>query len=252
MIESEGRIYNSNEFHVWKNKNRQIQSLQLNLAGTVTSSQQYFITTSFLDGRYSDSIGSGSSQHLSDTQMGYTFEVIPEYSFSYLRPVVYLSLLANLPTGKSIYDDSSLSEGTDVTGHNQWGLGMGLTARKVYFPLTLTLQARSLRMFAKTFNQLNVSDFYDSSIALLFNYATRFKDVSLNLGLTAYHLSKRSIGTGAESGVMQNLTVILGLQKPLNESWNVGLNYSDQTLVGPAKNSILNRTITLNVNYNYF
>jgi hypothetical protein len=252
MIESQGRIFNSNEFYLWENKKRQVQAFQLNVAGTINSNQQYFITSSFLAGTYSDSISSGRSQHLSDTQVGYTLEVLPEYSFSFWRPVVYFSLIANLPTGKSIYDDSSLSEGTDVTGHNQWGAGAGLTARKVYFPLTLTFQARSLRIFAKEFDQLQVSNFYDSSLALISNYATRFKDVSINLGLTANHLSKRKINPGSESGVMQSMTVLLGLQKPIDETWNVGLNYADQTLVGPAKNSILNRTITLNLNYNYF
>lgn len=252
LIRSEGRIFNRDQFHVWNDKKRSVQALQLNVAGTIDSQQQYFINSSFLEGSYQDHLSQGTARHLSDTQLGYTYEIVPEYSYSYWRPLVYLSAMINVPTGKSIYDESSLSEGADVTGHNQWGAGLGLTARKVYFPLTVTFQARTLRIFAKTFDQVEVSDFYDSSVALITNSVTRYKDISVTLGVTGNHLSRRTISPGSESGAMQNVTVIAGLQKPLSEEWFAGINYSDQTLVGPAKNSILNRTLTVNLNYNYF
>lgn len=252
MIESQGRIFNSDQFYVWNDKTRQVQALQLNIAGTVSDHQQYYINTSLMQAQYKDALENETANHLSDTQLGYTFEVLPEYHFSYWRPVVYVSLLANLPTGKSIYDDSRISEGTDVTGHNQWGAGLGLTLRKVYFPLTLTFQTRSLRLFAKNFNGLSVSDFYDTSLALISNYNTPYQQISVNLGLTTQYLSAREIGPGYTSDRVQNATVLIGLQKTFSDAWTAGINYSDQTWVGPAKNSILNRTLTLNLNYNYF
>lgn len=250
--DSQGRVFNNDDFYIWSSRKRQVQSLQMNIASTVADKQQIFITSSFLNGQYKDGVESASAQHWSDTQVGYNYEVLSEYSYSLWRPIIYASLLANIPTGKSIYDDSSLSEGTDVTGHNQWGAGLGLTVRKVYFPLTITLQARSLRIFAKTFDGLRVSDFFDNSAAVLLNYATRFDNVSINLGLTTNQLSARTLSTGTTSGTMQNTTVLAGLQKPIGENWAVGLNYSDQTLLGPAKNTLLNRSLTFNLNYNYF
>jgi len=251
VIESEGRVFNSDEFYVWNQKKRQAQALQLNVAGTIADRHQYYVTTSFVSGSYKDVYGGTDASHLSDTQIGYTYEVLPEYSFSYWRPVIYLSALVNLPTGKSIYN-SQLSEGADVTGHEQWGLGAGFTARKVYFPLTLTFQARSLRIFSENFGALKISDFYDSSAAFLTNYVTRFQDVSVNLGVTLNHLSSRAITPGGFSGEMQNMSLLVGLQKTFGDEWSAGLNYADQTLLGPAKNSILNRTMTLNLSYNYF
>lgn len=251
-IQSQGRIFNSDQFYEWNDKKRQVQAFQLNWAGTVSDHQQYYINTSLLRGEYTDTYENQHSEHLSDTQLGYTFEVLPEYSFSYWRPVVYLSLLANLPTGKSIYDNTSISEGTDVTGHNQWGTGVGITLRKVYFPLTLTFQTRTLHMFSKVFDGLKVSNFYDTSWALISNYTTPFQQVSINLGITTQYLSARKISGGYKSESVQNATVLIGLQKTFTDSWTAGINYSDQTWVGPAKNSILNRTITMNLNYNYF
>lgn len=249
---SEGRVFNTDDFYVWNGKKRQIQTLQLNLAGMLADRQQWFVTGAVLSGHYKDSIESTDAQHATDTQIGYTYEVLPEYSYSVWRPIVYFSVLANVPTGKSIYDDSSLSEGTDVTGHNQWGAGAGITVRKVYFPLTITLQARSFRIFARSFDNVRVSDFYDNSAAALLNYATRFKNVSINLGLTTNQLTSRTLDTGGSSGIMQSTTVIAGLQKPFGENWAAGLNYSDQTFLGPAKNTLLNRTLTFNLNYNYY
>jgi len=251
-IQAQGRIYNPDAFVVWNNKERNVQAYQLSAASSFAERQQVFINTSLLSSHYKDVYQNGQEQHLSDTQVGYHYEVLPEYSFSPWRPVIHASVLANLPTGKSIYDNIKLSEGTDVTGHNQWGLGVGLTARKVYFPITLILQARSLQIFKKQFANVEVGSFYDSSVAFLTSYALPWKAITLNAGLTTNHLSSRTLGTGGSSDTMQNTTLLVGLQKSLNDTWNVGCNYSDQTLLGPAKNSILNKTLTLNLNYNYY
>lgn len=253
LIQSQGRVFGSDEFYVWEDKEREIRSLQLNLAGAIAHRQQLFLTTSLLEGRYSDAYENGTSQHLSDTQLGYTYEVLPEYSFSYWKPVIYLSAIVNLPTGRSIYEPSKLSEGAGVTGHNQWGAGVGLTVRKVYFPLTLTFQAKSIKMFSKRFDAVQVSDFYDNSFALLGNYATGFQEITANFGVTVSQLTERRIEPAfTTSGIMQNTTLLLGLQRPFGEEWSGGLSYSDQTLIGRARNTILNRSYTLNLSYNYF
>ena len=252
VSQAQGRIYSPEEFVVWNSKERQVQSLQLSIAGTVRSRHQFYVNTALLNSKFKDEYQNADSQNFSDTQLGYSYEVLPEYSFSYWKPIIHTSLLMNVPTGKSIYDNIELSEGTDVTGHNQWGLGVGLTARKVYFPFTLILQGRSLQMFKKQFSNVEVGTFYDSSLAFLGSYALTWKAVVLNFGVTTNHLSARSLNSRDESQSMQNTSLLVGLQKSFGEAWNVGFNYSDQTLLGPAKNSILNKTVTLNINYNYF
>lgn len=251
-ISSAGRVFNSDDFYIWDDKKRIIQAFQLNLASTLASRHQVFLNTSVLQGRYEDQIERASSQHLSDTQLGYTYELLTEYSFSYWKPLIYISAIANLPTGKSIYDDSSITEGADVTGHNQWGAGIGLTLRKVYFPLTITLQLKSLRIFSKEFNTTTVSGFYDNSLAFLFNYALSSYQVALNFGVTMNQLTQREISYSATSGVMQNTTLLFGLQKIFSDSWSAGFNYSDQTILGRARNSLLNQTASFNITYNYF
>lgn len=252
--QAQGRVYTDpNAFYIWTNKKRVVETVQLNVASAFTGRQQFFLTTSLMHSLYKDSIERGTAQHLADTLIGYTYEAIPEYAFSYWKPNVFVSILMNLPTGKSIYDHAYLSEGADVTGHNQWGAGLGLTLRKVVFPLTITLQGKAIRLFSKRFADTDVSGFYDTSLAILTNYATNYWDIALNLGLTFNHLTPRTLQQSqVTSGSMQNATVLIGAQKSLNDTWNVGLTYADQTLIGQARNSILNRTFSININYNYF
>ena len=253
MVETQGRVNNSGEFDQWDDQERTLRSTQLLVSTTLGPRHQAFFGASLLEGTYSDSYNSGSQVHMGDTQLGYSYEVLPEYSFSYWKPLVYLSVLGNLPTGHSIYEESSLSEGAGVTGHNQWGVGLGLTVRKVYFPLTLTVQVKSLKIFSRSFERVFVSDFYDQSLALLVNYATRFWGLSLNSGVTSNLLSSRQISTSANrSGSMYSTNLLFGLQKPLTDSLGVGLNYVDQTLIGEASNTLLNRTYSISINYNYF
>lgn len=254
LVKAEGRVYEDpNAFHIWKNKKRDVQAWQINGAGTFNERHQWFVNSSVLQGTYSDSVSSGTSTNLSDTLLGYSFEILPEYSFSRWKPIVFISALVNAPTGHSIYDRSQLSEGTDVSGHNQWGTGLGVTVRKVYFPFSVTLQGKSMKVFGKQFESVRVSDFYDSSAGVLVNYLTPFWHISTNFGLTFNHLSSRRIAPAdISSGSSQNTTTLVGLQRGIGEAWNVGMNYSDQTLLGPARNSILNRTVNFTVNFNYY
>ncbi|MCB0408244.1 MAG: hypothetical protein KDD34_08575 [Bdellovibrionales bacterium] len=253
LSETEGRVFNSDDFYVWSDKERVIQTYQLGLAGSLFYRHQIFFNTSLQQGKYSDPGGAGVSQHLSDTQVGYTYETLPEYSFSYWKPIVYFSLIGNLPTGKSAYEKSDLSEGADVTGYNQWGLGLGVTLRKVYFPLTLTLQVKTLKLFSKQFESVQVSDFYDHSVAFLSNYVTRFYDIGFNLGVTFHQISERKVSTvNQPSGVSQSTTVLLGLQKVLTDAWSGGVTYADETLLGRPRNTVLNKTYSLYFNYSYF
>lgn len=252
------RHFSSSEsgLEVWDDKKRESSSLLFNVAGALDSRQQVFINTAVVQGRYSDEVGKEQSTHLSDTLVGYSLEVLPEYTFSYWRPLVYMTGFINLPTGYSTYE-MELSEGADVTGHNQWGVGLGITLKKVLFPWTLTLQARTLQLFAKTFGSVGVSDFYDSSAMLQVNYSSRLLGLQWNGGVTFNHLSERTIESdeGAPlvpSETSQNFVVVVGIQKPVTDECAAGITYSDQTLLGPAKNSLLNRSIGLNLVYTYF
>ncbi|MCB0421611.1 MAG: hypothetical protein KDD61_11480 [Bdellovibrionales bacterium] len=252
--DSLGRVADTDKvLTYWEKKSRSVQNLSISIGGTLRDRHQWFALTSLQKGTYRDSIESGTSVHLGDTILGYTYEALPEYRFSYWKPIVYLSPIVNLPTGHSIYDEAKLSEGADVTGHNQWGAGIGLTLKKVYFPWTLSLQFKSLYLFPKQFRNIEVSGFTDNSVAFMTSFASRFYELTVNLGLTMTHLSPRSLeGFDIRSDASKSYTAMFGAQKSLTDRWTIGASFSDQSLIGPAENTLLNRSISFFTSLNYF
>lgn len=249
-----GRVFNSPDFHVWdSSKKRTIETVQINAAAALADHHQMFLTAGLLRGSYREETFRGQSTHASDTLLGYTYEALPEYTYSPWKPVIYVSALLNVPTGNSIYDDAELSEGAEVSGHNQWGAGLGLTARKVIFPWTMVVQARAIRLIEKDFSSVSVSGFYDASLAAFVTYATRLWDLSFTGGLTWNTLGSRRLSTMSSNSARSEVTTLVAsLQKPINDSFVVSLAYADQTLWGDPRNTLLNQTVTFNVTYNFF
>ena len=253
QTESLGRIYSNKHYLDWTDKERKIQSLGLTAVWQYKDRQQLFLMTSFNRGIFVDEVQAGSVQNYGDTLLGYNYEILSEYSYSLWKPVIFISALLNLPTGVSIYDNTKLSEGADVTGHNQWGMGLGLTLKKVYYPLSLIFQIRTIELFRERFSEMEVSNFYDSSVSFFANYSTTFYSLTLNMGYTFNDISPRKVNSISESSSrMQNSTVLLGLQKNVKDNWMVGFNYLNQTWLGPASNSLLNKVVSLNLSYNFY
>ena len=248
--ESVGRVYqDSDKFFVFDKKNRSVQNFNLNVASQLSERSQVFATISQSQGHFESNGITATSSHTSDTLMGWTYEAISEYRYSYWKPTVYISALVNLPTGRSIYDDQSLGEAAGVTGHNQYGVGLGLTLKKVYYPISLSLQLKSIELLSSKINNVEVSNFNDLSLSFLASY--NFTSLTSSLGISYNQLSERTVNNQSSEG-SNNTTVLVAIQTPINESLFLGVNYSDQTLIGKSKNTILNRNFGLSLNYNYF
>ncbi len=254
LTESLGRVYSDTEkFYVWPDdKKRTVTGVNLVAASVIETRHQVFTQITYQRGEYQDGGDKASRSHFGDTLLGYSYEVLPEFTYSRWKPVVHVSALVNLPTGHSIFDENELSEGADVTGHNQWGAGVGVTARKVWFPVTLMTQAKTVRLFDKNFDRAQVGAFYDSSLSGFATYATRW-DVTLTAGLTWSHLSEKPIKNLNISAEPSEVTTsLIAAQWTATDSISLGASVSDQSLIGKPKNTILNRSYSLNFNYNYF
>lgn len=252
-IATEGRVDSHHEYLVWpESKKRRVDGYQFQAAATVSEWWQVFLATGLLSARYEDDFGTERAQHMTDTQLGLTYEVLPEYAFSAWKPVIYASVFLNLPTGHSIYSPGGLTEGADVTGHEQWGAGAGLTLRKVIHPLVFVMQAKALRLRGESFGKTAVSGFYDLSLAQFITYNSSWWGLSGTLGWTWNQLQSRRISQSAiPSGVSEVHTLSASLQKGLTDEVSVSLSVSDQTLWGEAKNTLLNRTYSMSLNYNF-
>lgn len=252
--QSIGRVYEANDFYIWdSSKKREISGLNLNFSKALNERQQILINSGVLFSSFQDNTGLNQANHASDTLLGYSYEALPEYSFSAWKPNIHLSALVNVPTGHSIYDTNYLSEGSDVTGFNQWGAGVGVSMRKVYFPISITWQSKGLLLLPKKFSAVEVSNFWDISTAVFANYSTNFWGLSSTVGMTWNQtLPKTLVNTGVTSSTTQVTTLIVSIQKVIDENFSLGISYSDQTLIGNPSNTLLNRIVSANLSYMKF
>ncbi len=251
----EGRVFSgSNEFHVWRQgKKAYKKRLSLDLAHSLSSRHQVFSKISFFKNTYEDTFGVEETSSVSDGVIGYSYELLPEYTYSRWKPVVFVSSFLNLPLGVSAYDKKSLSEGAGVTGHDQFGAGFGVSVRKVFYPLTVLAQFKAVRLFGKNFDGLKVSGFYDGTASFLMSYASPFWNLGFSSGLTWSYLSKRRLfDDEISSDSSDSVTFLVSAQKVLNDYLSITVSYSDQTALGTPQNTLLSKVYSLNLNYNFF
>lgn len=251
----EGRVFSGDDFFVWpEDKKLSRSKISLDGAHEFFDRHQLFGSLSFVEGKYEEGSSFGeSTSSASDLVLGYSYELLPEYTYSRLRPVVYVSSFLNLPTGTSIYEEKSLTEGAGVTGHSQYGFGVGLTLKKVFYPITVIAQAKVMRLLEETFGDTETSGFYDGTTSLLVTYSSPWWDLGLSTGLTYSFLSTRELRNfNLTSGSSNVNSVMFSVQKVLNESLSVSVAYSDQTLIGTPQNTLLNKAYSLNLTYNFF
>jgi hypothetical protein len=194
-----------------------------------------------------------------DTMVGFTYELWPEYSFSYYKPIVYISGFVNLPTGRSVFEGVAGPENIAVTGHGQWGSGVALTLQKTIRPWSLLFQAKSLRLFEETWGEASVGEFYDSSVQLILGYNLPIWDLNFNFGITQLELSSRKVKlntdfilTDVRSPNSRSTMLSFGLSRSVTENFNLALSFNDQTLLGQPKNTLLAQGVSVILSYNKF
>jgi hypothetical protein len=253
-LTTQGRVFENQDFMTWPNeKKRQVETYQFQGAMSLSTWSQLFWSTGFLTSSFDEGLGVERSQHLSDTQIGLTYELLSEYVYSPWKPVIYGSLFLNVPTGRSLFANGGLTEGTDVTGHEQWGGGVGITFHKVIFPMTLIAQFKALQLLEQNFDSVEISGFNDVSAATFLSYSTSYWGLSGSFGWTWNRLSSRRISVSSiPSGVSEVHTLSISLQKSISDNMSISIGLADQTLFGKARNTLLNQMYSLNINYNFF
>lgn len=256
-----GRVFDQDDsFYVWPaSKSRDVAITQLSAGYSLSQRWQVLATSSWQRSIYASDGYQQTATHMMDTTLGVTFEALPEYSFSYYKPIIYLTLFANLPTGRSVFAGPMGPENIAVTGHDQWGSGIAVTLQKNLRPWTMMLQMKSLRLFADTWLETPVDGFFDSSVQLLLGYNLPIWDLNLNFSATQLELLPRTVTLGSRAGLStivspnsRSTMLSFGLSRMVNENVNLALSYNDQTLIGDPRNTLLAQGVSLVISYNHF
>lgn len=245
-----GRLHSDGKaFYIWPEEKKQItHSLGLNVAHSFYDHWQWNLKTSYLQRAYEDGGGSEQASGWGDSLVSFTYEILPLYTYSPWKPLVYLSFFLNIPTGHSPYEGELSEEGTSVTGYGQWGEGLGVTLFKVFGQSKATLQWKSMYYNQERFSETVVSNFFENGFFAQWSISTPLLSTELSLGYRWSELGKRNVDGIPSENSLSN-AIELGLSRSIYENYFLSFNFSDETLLGRSRNTLLGRNYAATFSY---
>lgn len=162
---------------------------------------------------------------------------------------VWVFQTVNLPTANSVYDSNSRFK-TDAmgTGTYQTAVGMfGIHAEKVWDLIYSTEVHRSFSRTIKSQGQTTeVGSFWGTSVTVGAGYVPSRSKFRYGVSLTPrYEGAKDVTVDGVKAKGSRSLIWDSGVNVSYtyNANYALGLSYVDQTLTGPARNTMLGRTL---------
>lgn len=210
--------------------------------------------------RRSVEYGSLNNAHsdLGDVRWNMAFEAFPQFTYSSWKPTGYVFFQANLPTSKSIYESTEPGL-VDANGKGFFSFSTGTFWKKQFSVWDLYFSPEVHYSIPGIFQSadgslLKVSPGWGASAALGIAASPGNGDLRLGLRISpGYEQGKRTDKNVSISIGSYKLAWDTALETAylLNTVWSVSATYTDQTLIGPAVNTTLNRMIALSLQHRW-
>jgi hypothetical protein len=185
-----------------------------------------------------------------------TYEFLPEWEYSPWKPRGYLFGQGVFPTGGSIHEavfGSSDPWGLDSRGRGFYSAGAGALLVKSWSDWDGAVLAEAHRAFARTFStldgELRVSPGWGGSLAVAAGYSLTRLPIRIGLALSPVYESSILAQAPSEPDSVSASQLVWSTSAQLGwmvtRSSTLSALYTDQTLVGPARNVSLSRSATL-------
>lgn len=167
----------------------------------------------------------------------------------YQRTWIFNSI--NIPTSHSIYDSrETFSVDAHGTGTYQAGLGIFHVINYATwdFVFSSELHHSFARNFDKGQDEKKVGGFWGTSLSGGVGYIPFRSKIRYGVNLTPRIEGEKRIQINGQSQNSKQSVVwdsVANVTYSINADYAVGVSYLDQTLFGPAKNTLLNRSISL-------
>ena len=233
----------------------QMQTLRIDGAFLLTDRWQAGASIPFIRrSRSTPTIPGTSASGLGDIGVSSAYEILPEWEYSPWKPRGFAFVQGLIPAGGSIYEssfDASDPWGLSARGRGFYALGAGTVLLKSWGDWDAALIGEAHRSFARTFStsegDLHLTPGWGGSAALAGGYSlTR---VPLRFGLVispSYEggvTADGAISSVSDSQLVWNTSLLLGWM--LGHDSTLSAVYTDQTLLGPASNASLSRTLAV-------
>lgn len=157
----------------------------------------------------------------------------------------------NIPTSKSLYDSQEVNS-VDAHGSGTYQAGLGVFHIENFMTWDIVVSSEVHHSFARTFEQGDttneVGSFWGGSVSIGAGYIPLKKKIRIGANLTPrMEGEKKMYVNGSELPSKKSLVwdSVLNMTYTINANYAVGASYLDQTIFGPARNSALNRTISV-------
>ncbi len=197
----------------------------------------------------------GSTTRLGDVSLGLGYEALPEWGYSEWRPRGFVFAQLQLPTAPSIYDAQAWGA-TDAVGSGFLRLAVGGLFLKTRGAWDYSLMPELHRALARSFVGTDGSVFevipgWGASLALGAGYNLPVTPLRVGLRVAPVWNAGRTVDSG-QGGLGQSSdqwvwNAGLDVSWLAGTDWSVTGSYTDQTLLGPAVNTTLSRTLALSV-----
>ena len=198
----------------------------------------------------STSSASSSAFGLGDVSLTTGYEALPEWSYSEWKPRGFVFAQLSLPTGGNIYDSSDIYA-TDARGRGFYTLSAGFNLMKTWDLWDATFRGALSKSLPRTFqgadgSSTHVDPSFGLNAALGVGASPGRGDWRMGLTLNPSYEGSSNV---ASSMLIWNTSV--DVSRVFDRAWALSLSYSDQTLMGPAWNVALNRTVALSMRYKW-
>ncbi len=196
--------------------------------------------------QYRQVIGSKEIEFgLGDLVLGGGWEFMPLYRYSKWKPKGFVFANLTVPLGKSVYDSNNALF-SDALSQGFYRLSTGFLFAKSWSFFDASLGSELHYSLARRFKSGEQNEFVNPGFGFSSNMGGGAKlwDSGMRLGveLTPIYESGVQInGTTTEHQLVWNTS--LSLQYLLSNDWGVSIVYTDQTLMGPARNRALTRLL---------
>lgn len=181
-----------------------------------------------------------------DTVMSAALEPFPPYIYSPWKPRFFMVAALSAPTGLAPYDTNKGLVAANGSGF--WSPALAVLFSKNVDDFDLVLSGELKYQFERVFKYENVEPgmIYSSKLGAGYTFSgIRFGAM---MGL-AYEEAKKLKKANTTNSSKLVWDTQFDLSADVNVRWSVHLAYADQTLMGPAFNSDLERNVSLGIIY---
>lgn len=196
-----------------------------------------------------------ASSGFGDLGLSGAYEILPEWEYSVWKPRGFVFVQTLIPTGGSVYEssfDATDPWGLDARGRGFYALGAGAVLLKSWGDWDVSFVGETHRSFARTFStqdgDLSLKPGWGASASLASGYSLTRLPMRFGLALSpGYEGSIAATGSGldsvSDSQLVWNASAQVGWM--FGHDATLSAVYTDQTLLGPATNVSLSRTLAL-------